>query len=244
AEFVLEDGKYICGHLVEKMSKRWYNVVNPDDVIEKYGADTMRLYEMFLGPLEASKPWNTDGIEGVSKFLRKVWNLFHNAKGDFQVSDGKPTKEELKALHLTIKKVAYDIEHLSFNTSIPAFMVCANELSKLKCNKEAILKDYLIILSPFAPHITEELWAKLGNIESITKAKFPKHNEDYLKEDACLYPVSINGKVRAKLEFPMDMGKDEIEKEVLASEAILKWMDGKQPKKVIVVPKRIVNIVL
>ncbi|MBT28670.1 MAG: leucine--tRNA ligase [Thalassobius sp.] len=244
AEFVLEDDKFVCGSVVEKMSKSKYNVVNPDDVIAKYGADTLRLYEMFLGPIEASKPWNTDGIEGVAKFLRRTWNLFYNSSDEFEVSDAEPTKEELKALHQTIKKVAYDIEHLSFNTSVSAFMVCTNELSKLKCNKKAILEPLLIILSPFAPHIAEELWSNLGHTESITGAIFPTHNEAYLKEDTIEYPVSVNGKMRAKMEFPADMPKEEIEKEVLASEIIQKWVQGKTPKKVIVVPKRIVNIVL
>lgn len=244
AEFILEDGKYVCGHQVEKMSKRWYNVVNPDDVIAKYGADVLRMYEMFLGPIEQSKPWNTDGIEGVAKFLRKLWNLFHDNKGNFNISDAEASKQELKALHQVIKKIAYDIDHLSFNTSISAFMVCVNELSSLKCNKTAILKDLIVTLSPFAPHITEELWSQLGNTKSITLASFPQHNEEYLKEDAHEYPISINGKMRAKMSFAIGTSKEEIEKEVLAAETIQKWTQGKTPKKVIVVPKKIVNIVI
>ncbi|MEM1134588.1 MAG: leucine--tRNA ligase [Bacteroidota bacterium] len=244
ADFILEDGKYICGSIVEKMSKRWFNVVNPDDVIKKYGADTLRMYEMFLGPLEASKPWNTDGIEGVAKFLRRTWNLFFNNEDKFVVSDAEPTKEELKVLHQTIKKVAYDIENLSFNTSVAAFMVCTNELYKLKCNKKAILTPLLIILSPFAPHITEELWKQLGHNESITKATFPKFDEAYLKEDSVEYPVSVNGKVRAKMAFSVDAPKEEIEAAVLEAEVVQKWLQGKAPKKIIVVPKRIVNVVV
>ncbi len=244
AEFLLEDGKYLCSWMVEKMSKSKYNVVNPDDVIEKFGADVLRMYEMFLGPLEASKPWNTDGIEGVGKFLRKLWKLFHNNQNEVALSEELPTPAELKVLHKTIKKVAEDIENLSLNTSVSAFMVCVNELTALKCNKRAILQDLVVILSPFAPHITEELWELLGHSESITKTTFPTHNEEYLKEDSFEYPISINGKMRAKLEFSVDASKEEIEKAVLEAEALQKWIEGKTPKKVIVVPKRIVNIVL
>jgi len=244
AEFILEDGKYICGSVVEKMSKSKYNVVNPDDVIDKYGADTLRMYEMFLGPLEASKPWNTDGIEGVAKFLRRTYNLFFSDKDEFEVSEEAPNKDELKILHQTIKKVASDIESLSFNTSVAQFMVCTNELYKLKCNKRSVLEPLLIILSPFAPHITEELWANLGHDSSITRSTFPTHNEAYLVETQVEYPVSVNGKVRAKMQFEVDTPKEEIEKAVLADETIQKWLQGKPPKKVIVVPKRIVNVVI
>jgi len=244
AEFILEDGKYICGHEVEKMSKSKYNVVNPDDIIERYGADTLRLYEMFLGPLEQFKPWNTNGIDGVYKFLKKLWSLFHNDKGEFFVSDAKPTKEELKVLHKTIKKATEDIERYSFNTSVSEFMICVNELTALKCNKASILTDLIITIAPYAPHITEELWYKLGNVESITKASFPKFNEEYLKESDHEYPVSVNGKMRAKMSFPLDMPKEDIEKQVLASDAIQKWLEGKEPKKVIIVPKKIVNVVV
>lgn len=244
AEFILEDGKYICGSAVEKMSKRLYNVVNPDDIVEKYGADTLRLYEMFLGPLEQSKPWSTKGIDGTYKFLRKLWKLFFDEKGNFNISDAEPTKEELKILHKTIKKVAEDIERYSFNTSVPAFMICVNELSDLKCNKARVLEPLLVILSPYAPHITEELWAKMGHVASITQATFPEFNEEYLKESAFEYPISVNGKVRTKIEFPVDKPAKEIETEVLASEAIKKWTDGKPIKKVIVVQNKIVNVVV
>lgn len=244
AEFILEDGKYICGHEVEKMSKSKYNVVNPDDIIDRYGADTLRLYEMFLGPLEQFKPWNTNGIDGVFKFLRKVWNLFHDEQGNFFVSKEAPTKAELKVLHKTIKKASEDIERYSFNTSVSEFMICVNELTAMKCNKADILSDLIIILSPYAPHIAEELWHKLGNVTSITEASFPTFNESYLVESEHEYPVSVNGKMRAKMSFPLDMPKEDIEKQVLASEAIQKWMEGKSPKKVIIVPKKIVNVVI
>jgi leucyl-tRNA synthetase len=244
AEFYLEDGKYICGTAIEKMSKAYYNVVNPDSIIESYGADTLRLYEMFLGPLEASKPWSTQGIDGVFKFLRRFWNLFHDAQGNWNVSEAEPTREELKALHKVIKKVQWDIENFSFNTSVSEFMICANELSSLKCNKRAILEPLAIVLAPYAPHITEELWEKLGHADSILNASYPAFNEEYLKENAFEYPISINGKVRAKMNFALDMPKEYIEKLVLASEAVQKWSEGKAPKKVIIVPGKIVNIVL
>ena len=243
AEFILEDGKYICGWAVEKMSKSMYNVVNPDDIVEKYGADTLRLYEMFLGPLEQSKPWDTNGIDGVHRFLRRVWGLFH-ANDTFQVSNAEPTAEELKALHKLIQKISYDIEHFSFNTSISAFMICINELTTLKSNNRAILHDFLILLSPFAPHIAEELWSKLGNEQTIFDATWPVFNEEYLKEDTFKYAISFNGKVRFTLEFAADANKTEIEQAVLNHPDSQKWIDGKTPKKVIVVPKRIVNIVL
>ncbi len=243
AEFILEDGKYICGWAIEKMSKSMYNVVNPDDIVENYGADTLRLYEMFLGPLELSKPWDTNGIDGVHRFLRRLWNLFH-VNGEFSVSDENPTKDELKSLHKLIKKVAFDIENFSFNTSVSAFMICINELSQLKCNKTSILSDVLICLAPFAPHITEELWHKLGNKQTICDARFPELNEEYLKEDAFPYAISFNGKSRFVLEFPADASNEEIEKTVLEHPNSQKWIDGKTPKKVIIVPKKIVNIVI
>ncbi|MFZ6001756.1 MAG: leucine--tRNA ligase [Bacteroidota bacterium] len=244
AEFILEDGKYICGSAIEKMSKSYFNVVNPDQIVNDYGADTLRMYEMFLGPLEASKPWSTQGIDGVFKFLRRVWNLMHDTNGNFKISDAEPTREELKVLHRTIKKVEYDIEHFSFNTSISEFMICANELSSMKCNKRAILEPLVITLSPFAPHIAEELWEKLGYKDSILNASYPAYNEQYLTESSFNYPISINGKVRAQMEFALDMPKEDIEKMVLASEAVQKWTEGKAPKKVIVVQGRIVNVVL
>ncbi|MDN5201079.1 leucine--tRNA ligase [Fulvivirgaceae bacterium BMA10] len=243
-EFILEDGQYICGSEVEKMSKSKYNVVNPDDIIEKYGADTLRLYEMFLGPLEQFKPWNTNGIDGVFKFLRKFWNLFHDDQGNFVVSDDEPAQEALKTMHQTIKKVEEDIEKFSFNTSVSSFMICANELARLKCNNRAILTDFVLILSPYAPHVAEELWQKLGHSDSLLNANFPAFNEAYIREDSYEYPVSVNGKMRTKMSFPLDMPKEDIEREVLASEVIIKWTEGKQPKKVIVVPKRIVNVVV
>ena len=244
AEFVLEDGKYICGHEIEKMSKSLYNVQNPDDLVEKYGADTLRLYEMFLGPLEQSKPWDTKGIEGVSRFIRKFWRLYHDKDNNYSVSEEKATKDELKALHKTIKKVQEDIERFSFNTSISTFMICVNELSDLKCNKKEILEPLCILLSPFAPHITEELWNLMGNQTSISFASFPAFDESVLVENTFKYPVSINGKMRANVEIALDLDKDEVEKIVLANAEVQKYIDGKQIKKIIFVPKKIVNIVV
>jgi leucyl-tRNA synthetase len=243
AEFILEEGKYVCGWAVEKMSKSMFNVVNPDVIVENYGADTLRLYEMFLGPLELSKPWDTNGIDGVHRFLRRLWNLFHS-NGAFTVSDDDPTKEELKSLHKLIKKVSFDIENFSFNTSVSAFMICVNELSQLKCNKRAVLSDLLICLAPFAPHIAEELWHKLGNEQTICDATFPEVNEAYLKEDVFSYAISFNGKSRYVLEFPADASNAEIERTVLEHPHSQKWLDGKSPKKVIIVPRKIVNIVV
>jgi leucyl-tRNA synthetase len=244
AEFMLEeDGSYICGREIDKMSKSKYNVQTPDDLVEKYGADTLRCYEMFLGPLEQHKPWDTQGITGVHGFLKKLWRLFHDDNG-VNISTAEPTKEELKSLHKTIKKVKEDLERFAFNTPVSTFMICVNELTALKCNKKTILEDFLIILSPYAPHIAEELWAKLGNIESIAYAVFPKHNEEYLVESNHKYPVSFNGKMRFMLELPANMGKDDIEKVVMAHEQTAKYLDGAAPKKVIVVPKKIVNIVV
>jgi leucyl-tRNA synthetase len=242
-ELLLEDGKYICGSEVEKMSKRYYNVVNPDDIVNAYGADTLRMYEMFLGPLEVSKPWNTHGIDGVFKFLRRFWNLFH-AGGHFKVTDEAPTQQELKILHRTLKKVAHDIEHFSFNTSVSEFMICSNELGSLKCSKRAILEPLVIALAPFAPHITEELWELLGHSEALIDATFPQHDESYLRENEFEYPISINGKVRAKMNFALDMPREDIEKIVLASDTVQKWTEGKAPKKIIVVQGRIVNVVI
>lgn len=243
AEFILEEGRYVCGWAIEKMSKSMFNVVNPDDVVEKYGADTLRLYEMFLGPLEQSKPWDTNGIDGVFRFLRKIWNLFY--KGDtFLVSNDEPSKEELKSLHKLIKKVTYDIEHFSFNTSVSAFMICANELTALKSSAKALLSDLIVCLAPFAPHIAEELWYALGNRTSVCDAKWPEWNEAYLKEDAFQYAVSFNGKARFVLEFPAGATREEIEKEVMQHPNSQKWMEGKTPKKIIIVPGKIVNVVV
>jgi len=243
AEFILEEGKYVCGWAVEKMSKSMFNVVNPDVIVENYGADTLRLYEMFLGPLELSKPWDTNGIDGVHRFLRRLWNLFHS-NGAFSVSDDDPTREELKSLHKLIKKVSFDIENFSFNTSVSAFMICVNELSQSKCNKRAVLGDLLVCLAPFAPHIAEELWHKLGNEQTICDATFPEVNEAYLKEDLFSYAISFNGKSRYVLEFPADASNAEIERTVLEHPHSQKWLDGKSPRKVIIVPRKIVNIVV
>ena len=233
----------IMGEDGQKMSKRWGNVVNPDDVCEKYGADTLRLYEMFLGPLTDSKPWNTNGIEGVSRFLGKFWRLFFQNE-TFTVSNDEPSADEFKILHKTIKKVTEDIESMSFNTSVSAFMVCVNELGTLKCNKKAILEPLLMLLAPFAPHITEELWEALGINESIHKAEWPKFNNEYLIENSFNYPISINGKTRTQFEFPIDADIKEIEASVLSNEIVLKWTNGQAPKKVIVVKNRIVNVVI
>lgn len=243
ATFILEDGKYICGHEVEKMSKSKHNVQSPDDLIERYGADTLRLYEMFLGPLTDHKPWDTNGIEGVFRFMRKYWRLFHNESG-FALSDEKATEAELKVLHKTIKKVREDIERLAFNTVVSTYMICVNELAELKCNKREILEPLNILLSPFAPHIAEEIWQKLGHTESITTIPFPEFDERFLREASFEYPVSFNGKMRFKLELPVDMPLAEIEKSVMQADAAQKWLEGVQVRKVIIVPKKIINVVV
>ena len=244
AQFILEDGKFHCGWAVEKMSKSLYNVVNPDYLIEKYGADTFRLYEMFLGPLEQSKPWDTNGIEGVFRFIRKFWRLYHDEKNNFCVSDETPTAEELRVLHRTIKKIQEDIERLSFNTAVSTFMICVNDLTDLKCGKRAILSNLAVLISSYAPHIAEELWSLLGNSGSITSARFPEFNPEYLVENAFEYPVSFNGKTRFKLTLPANLTVPEIEQAVLAAKESEKWLDGKPPRKVIIVPGKIVNIVV
>jgi leucyl-tRNA synthetase len=243
AEFILEDGKYHCGWAVEKMSKSMYNVVNPDDIVDKYGADTLRLYEMFLGPLEQSKPWDTNGIDGVHRFLKKLWNLFWK-EDTLAVTDAEPTADELKALHKLLKKIKSDIENFSYNTSISAFMICVNELTTLKCNKRAILEPLVITLTPFAPHVAEELWHALGNTTTVCDAKWVEANEQYLVENTATYAISFNGKVRYQLHLPADMPSTDVEKLVMNDEQAQKWLEGKTPKKVIVVPKKIVNIVL
>lgn len=244
AEFILEeDGKYITGREVEKMSKSKYNVVNPDDICEQYGADTLRLYEMFLGPLEQAKPWNTAGISGVYNFLRKLWRLYFNDNG-WQVTDEAPTPEMLKALHKTIKKVNEDIENFSFNTSVSQFMICVNELSSLKCHHRDVLAPLVVLVAPFAPHIAEELWKRLGNTESITYAPYPVHEDKYLQEDSKEYPVSFNGKVRFKRAYATNMTPAEIEQAILADPQTVEQLQGNTPKKVIVVPNRIINIVM
>ena len=245
AEFILEDGKYICGVEVEKMSKSKFNVVNPDDIVERYGADTLRLYEMFLGPLDQAKPWNTNGIDGTYRFIRKLWRLFYTETGQWQVKDVPAKPEELKSLHKTIKKIGEDIENFSFNTAVSAFMVCVNELGSQKCQSKEVLEQLVILLSPYAPHISEELWAALGNeAGGVSKAAFPVFEAKYVQESVFEYPVQINGKVRASLTFPLDTPPAEIEKEVLADATVQKWMEGKPAKKVVVVPKRIVNVVI
>jgi leucyl-tRNA synthetase len=244
SKFILEDGKYVCGVEVEKMSKSKYNVVNPDDLVQRYGADTLRMYEMFLGPLEQSKPWNTNGIEGVFKFLRKFWRLFHDADWNFNVSNAEPSKAELKSLHKIIQKVEQDVERFSFNTSVSSFMIAVNELTDLKCNKRAILQDLVITLEPYAPHICEELWVLLGNeAGTISYAAYPKFNPAYLVEDEFSYPISINGKMKTNIPLSLSLGNEEIEATIRTHADVLKYLDGKEPKKVIVVKGRIVNIV-
>ncbi|UTD15925.1 leucine--tRNA ligase [Tenacibaculum mesophilum] len=242
AEFILEEGKYIVGREVEKMSKSKYNVVNPDLICEEYGADSLRLFEMFLGPLEQTKPWKTSGISGVYSFLKKLWKLFTDENG-INVSDAEPTKDELKTLHKTIKKVEEDIENFSFNTSVSTFMIAVNELTAQKCNKRQILEPLLVLISPYAPHIAEELWSQLGHNESIATVTFPKFEEKHLVESSKNYPVSFNGKMRFTLELPLDMSKDEIEKTVMAHEKTQQQLQGREPKKVIIVPGKIINIV-
>ena len=243
AEFIFEDGSenYVCGWAVEKMSKSMFNVVNPDHIVEKFGADTLRLYEMFLGPLEASKPWDTNGIDGVHRFLRRVWNLCAHGES-FTFSDEEATKAELKSLHKLIKKLTWDIEHFSFNTAVSAFMICLNELGR--CNKRAILKPFVTLLAPFAPHISEEIWQAMGQEGSVCDAQWPLCDESYLVEDSVVYSISFNGKTRFSLEFPADADNETIQNTVLAHESTQKWMDGKPARKIIIVPKKIVNIVL
>ena len=243
AEFVLEDGKYVCGYAVEKMSKSMFNVVNPDDIVERYGADTLRLYEMFLGPLEQSKPWDTNGIDGVNRFIKKLWGLFY--KGDnLLVDDSEPTRDNLKSIHKLIKKVTSDIEGFSFNTSVAAFMICVNELSQQKCHSRVVLEQLLVLLAPFAPHVAEELWHAVGHDTTVCDAVWPQFNEEYLKEDKVKYAVSFNGKVRFTIEVDADTPSDEVEKTALSHSLAAQWLEGKSVKRVIVVPRKIVNIVV
>jgi len=243
AEFILEDGRYVCGYAVEKMSKSMFNVVNPDDIVERYGADTLRLYEMFLGPLEQSKPWDTNGIDGVNRFLKKLWGLFYKAD-TFTVNDTEPSRESLKSIHKLIKKVTADIENFSYNTSVAAFMICVNELSAQKCSSRSVLQPLVTVIAPFAPHIAEELWHAMDNGTSVCDAPWPAYNEEYLKESMTRYPVSFNGKVRFNIELPADTPREEVEKAALGHEAAAKWTEGKTVKKVIVVPGKIVNVVI
>ena len=242
AEFILEDGRYVCGWAVEKMSKSMYNVVNPDYIVENYGADTLRMYEMFLGPLEQSKPWDTNGIDGVHKFLRRFWRLFFDRDGKLAVTGDAATEKELRTLHKTIRKVTDDIENFSFNTSVAAFMICLNELGD--CSKREVLEPLTVLIAPFAPHIAEELWSRLGNAGSVCDAAYPVCDEKYLKQNAFEYPVSINGKLRFKKEYAASMTPAEIQADVVAAPEAQKWIEGRTPKKVIVVPGKIINIVI
>ena len=243
AEFILEDGEYICGYGVEKMSKSMYNVVNPDMICDTYGADTLRLYEMFLGPIEQSKPWDTKGIDGVHRFLKRLWRLFYDRDG-LVVTDEKATPEELKTLHKLIGKAREDIESFSFNTTVSAFMIAVNELYEHKCNKREILEPLIILLSPFAPHISEELWEALGHEGSISFASFPEYVAEYTEESVCTYAVSFNGKTRFTLDLPKSMSKEDVEGKVLAEPLSAKYIAGGRVVKVIVVPGKIVNIVV
>ena len=244
AEFVLEDGKYVCGWAIEKMSKSMYNVVNPDMIVEKYGADTLRLYEMFLGPINQSKPWDSNGIDGCFRFLRKAWNLFYPQTGDWAVTDSEPTKDNLKTLHKLIKKVTEDIEDFSYNTSIPAFMIAVGEWAQQKCTSRSVLEQFVILLAPFAPHIAEELWHTLGHTTTVCDAQWPQFDEQYLKEDKQTLSISFNGKTRFTLDFAADATKEQIQEAALTAEQSQKHLEGKQVVKVIVVPGRIVNIVV
>ena len=244
AEFILENDKYICGWAVEKMSKSMFNVVNPDTIVEKYGADTLRLYEMFLGPVEQSKPWDTNGIDGCHRFLRKFWGMFFDKNDNYIVTDEPATKEELKSLHKLIKKTTEDIPAFSYNTTVSAFMICANELGTLKCNKKEILEQFVVLLAPFAPHISEELWEKMGHTTTVCDAQWPAFNEEYLKEDTIKYTISFNGKARFTMEFAADATNADIEAAVLADDNSKRYIEDKPIKKVIIVPKKIVNVVI
>jgi leucyl-tRNA synthetase len=245
AEFMLnERGQYTCTYAIDKMSKRWFNVDNPDELCEKYGADTLRLYEMFLGPVEQSKPWDTKSINGVHNFLRKLWRLFHDAENNFQLTNESASKEELKTLHKTIKKITEDLDRYSWNTCVSGFMICVNELQDLKCNKRDVLEPLLILLSPFAPHITEELWEKLGHKNSITHATWPSFDESKMKDDSFDYPVSFNGKTRYFLPLGIELSGADVEAAVRSNEQTARYLEGKEIKRIIVVPKRIVNVVV
>jgi leucyl-tRNA synthetase len=243
ATFILEEGKYICGTLVEKMSKRLYNTVNPDTLVNKYGADTFRMYEMFLGPVEMSKPWDTKGIEGVHRFLKKLWRLFVNDNG-LQVTTEKATPEELKVLHKTIKKIEEDTERFSFNTAVSAFMVCVNELQDLKCHKREVLEPLLVLLVPYAPHVAEELWHLVGHTDTVLDAAFPTFDPQYLVESTKDYPVSINGKMRTQIQMDLAATEDQVQEIVLSNEVVQKWIEGKPIKKLIFVRGKMVNVVV
>ena len=245
AEFILENGKYICGWAIEKMSKSMYNVVNPDHIVEKYGADTLRLYEMFLGPINLSKPWDSNGIDGCSRFLRKLWNLFWNRNSDtFLIQEGTATPDNLKSINKLIQKVTQDIEVFSYNTSISAFMICVGEFTQQKCTDKGVMEQLVTLLAPFAPHIAEELWEQLGHTTTVCDATWPVCDESYLKEDSETLSVSFNGKTRFTIDLPTDISKEDAQKTVLEAEASKKYLEGKQIVKVIVVPHRIINIVI
>ncbi|MFT6324898.1 MAG: leucyl-tRNA synthetase [Halieaceae bacterium] len=244
AKFELENGQYICGSEVEKMSKSKYNVVNPDALIERYGADALRLHEMFLGPIEMHKPWNTQGIDGVSRFLRKFWALYHTENEEFSVSEDAPSKEALKVLHKTIKAIQDDMDRYSFNTTVSHLMICVNDLTALKCNHRSILSDLVVLAACHAPHITEELWSQLGNNTSVSYASFPTFNPAVLVESSHSYPVSFNGKMRFKLELPIGMDAKAVEEKLLSLPEAQKWLEGKRPKKIIYVNTKIINVVL
>ena len=244
AEFILEDGKYICGAEVEKMSKSKVNTVNPDEIVEKYGADTFRMYEMFLGPVDISKPWDTKGIEGVHRFIKKLWRLFYDEQKGQVWADAEATEAEWKVLHKTIKKIDEDTARFSFNTAVSSFMICVNELSDLSCQKKSILEQLLILIAPYAPHVAEELWHLLGNQNSILQADYPVCDEKYLVETSKLYPVAVNGKTRSECLLGLDATQADVEQIVLADPAIQKWMEGKPPKKIIYVKNKMINIVI
>jgi leucyl-tRNA synthetase len=244
AEFILDGGKYICGSEVEKMSKSKFNTVNPDELVNKFGADTFRMYEMFLGPVDQSKPWDTKGIEGVHRFLKKLWRLFFDEMKGKVWNEEKATAEELKILHRCIKKIEDDTERYSFNTAVSGFMICVNELADLKCNKREVLQSLLIMLTPYAPHISEELWGALGNSGSVLDASYPKFEEKYVIESSKEYPVSINGKVRTNINLSLDTTQAEVEPIVIANEVVQKWLEGKAPKKIIFVKGKMINVVI
>ena len=249
AHFIKEKDKdgndiFVCDWMVEKMSKSKYNVQNPDDLVLKYGADTLRLYEMFLGPLEQSKPWDTQGIEGTFRFLKKFWKLYTNEKGELDISDEPATKEELKVLHKLIKKEEEDIERISLNTVVSAFMICVNELTDMKCNKREVLEPMAVMISPYAPHIAEELWHQMGHNDSVVNQKFPEFNESYVVENTFTYPVSFNGKKRFDLELPLDINPNDVQNAVVNAPEAKKWLEGVTIRKVIFIPKKIINIVV
>ncbi|HET9431503.1 MAG TPA: class I tRNA ligase family protein, partial [Chitinophagaceae bacterium] len=244
AHFILENGKYICGAETEKMSKRLYNTVNPNDLVDKYGADTFRMYEMFLGPVEMSKPWDTKGIEGVHRFLKKLWRLFFDEMKGKQWIEANATPAELKVLHNAIRRIENDTDRFSFNTGVSSFMIAVNELSDLKCHKKEVLSPLVILLAPYAPHIAEELWEQLGHVESILDAPYPVFEAKYVTESSKEYPISVNGKTRTTIQISLDAGQEEVENIVLANEVVKKWLEGKAPRKIIFVKGKMVNVVL